>query len=75
MNSTSSYTTHSAIIYIDPYEVPQITSWEMEAALRDVKNGTATGNDHISIDTLKLGDDTISMIPAKLYIRCFSENE
>ena len=72
MNSTSSYTT---LIYIDPNEVPQITSWEMEAALRDVKNGTATGNDHISIDTLKLGDDTISMIPAKLYIRCFSENE
>ena len=33
----------STIIHFDQKEVPVITSWEVEAALRDVKNGTATG--------------------------------
>ena len=32
----------STLIHTDPREVPQITSWEVEAALRDMKNGTAT---------------------------------
>ena len=45
----------------------------MEAALRDIKNGTATGNDHINIETLKAGEDTISKTLAKLYPKCFSE--
>ena len=36
----------STIIHTDPKEVPEITPWEVEAALRDMKNGTATGNDH-----------------------------
>ena len=38
-----------------------------------MNNGTATGNDHINIDTLKAGEDTISKILAKLYIKCLSE--
>ena len=38
-----------------------------------MKNGTATGNDHINIDTLKTGEDTISKILAKLYTKCLSE--
>ena len=33
----------SNIIHTDPNEVPYITPWEVEAALRDMKNGTATG--------------------------------
>ena len=45
---------------------PEITSSEMEAALRDLKNGTATDNDHINIETLKAGGDTISKTLAKL---------
>ena len=49
----------STIIHTDPKEVPEITSWEVGAALRDMKNGTATGNDHINIETLKAGEDTI----------------
>ena len=33
-----------------------------------MKNGTATGNDHINIETLKAGEDTISKKTlAKLY--------
>ncbi|KAK2145682.1 hypothetical protein NP493_3881g00003 [Ridgeia piscesae] len=32
--------------HTDSKDVPQITSWEVEAALRDMKDGTATGNDH-----------------------------
>ena len=46
------------IIHTDPNEVLEITSWDVEAALRDMKNGTATGNDRINIDTLKAGEDT-----------------
>ena len=63
------------IIHIDLKEVPEVTSWEVEAALRNIKNGTATGNNHISIDTLKAGEDTISKTVAKLYTKCFSERQ
>ena len=38
-----------------------------------MKNGTATGNDHINIETLKAGEDTISKTLAKLYTKCLSE--
>ena len=44
----------------------------MEAALQE-KNGTATGNDNINIETLKAGEDTISKTIAKLYTKCLSE--
>ena len=45
----------------------------MEAALWNMKKGTATGNDHINIETLKAGEDNISKILAKLYTKCLSE--
>ena len=38
-----------------------------------MKNGTATGNDHINIETLKVGEDTISKTFAELYTKCLSE--
>ena len=44
----------NTIIHTDPKEVPEITSWEVEVALRYMKNGTATDN----VDTLKAGEDT-----------------
>ena len=50
----------STIIHTDPKDIPAITSWEVKAAPRDMKNGISTGNDHINIETLKAGDDTIS---------------
>ena len=37
-----------------------------------MKNGTATGNDHINIKILK-AEDTISNTLAKLYTKCLSE--
>ena len=37
-----------------------------------MKNGTATGNAHINIETLKAGDDTISKTLA-LYTECLSQ--
>ena len=40
----------NTIIHTDPKEVPHIILWEVEAALRDMKNGTATGNDYIKIE-------------------------
>ena len=32
----------STIIHSDPKDVPEKTSWEVETALQDLKNGTAT---------------------------------
>ena len=63
----------SAIIHTDQEEVTEITSWAVEAALQHMKNGIATGNDHINIDTLKAGENTISKTLAKLYTQYLSE--
>ena len=63
----------NTIIHTDRKEVPEIPYWEVEAALRDMMNGTATGNDHIHIATLKAGEDTLSKTLAKLYIKCLSD--
>ena len=63
------------IIHTDSNEVPQITSWEVEAALRDMTNGTATGNDHINIEALKAGEDTISKTVAKCTLNAYQKNE
>ena len=63
----------STIVHADPKAVPEITSWEVEAALRYMKNGIATRNDHINIETLKAGEYNISKTFAKLYIKCLSE--
>ena len=38
-----------------------------------MKNGTATGNDHINIDTLKAGEDAISKAVAQPYTKCLSD--
>ena len=38
----------STIIHTDPKDVPVTISWEVEAILRDMKNGTATGYDYIN---------------------------
>ena len=61
------------IIHTDPEEVSKITSREVEAALRDMNNGTAASNDHINIDTIKAEENTISKTLAKLYNKCLSE--
>ena len=45
----------------------------MDTALRDFRNGTATGDDHINIETLKAGENTTSKTLAKLYTKCLSE--
>ena len=36
---------------------------------------TATGNDHINIETLKAGEGTISKTLSKLYTKCLSERQ
>ena len=43
----------STVFHNNPKQLPKIPSREGEAALRYMKNGTATGNAHINIDTLK----------------------
>ena len=63
----------SNTIHTDPKEGPEIIPWEVETALRNMKNGAATDNDHINIDTLIAGEYIISKALAKLYTKCLSE--
>jgi len=63
-------TVNRTIIHTDPKDVPDITPWEMEASLKDMKNETASRNDHTNIETLKAGKYTISKILSKLYTKC-----
>ena len=64
-------TEQTVTIRTDPREVPSVTTWE--AALKKMKNGKATGNDQVNIETLKAGEDTIAKALAKLYTKCISE--
>ena len=52
-------------IQTDPEEVPRIMAWEVEAALRKMKNGKEAGKDQVNIDTLKAAE-TIAKQLAKL---------
>ena len=60
-------------IQTDPKEVPPIMAWEVEAALRKMKNGKEAGKDQVNIETLKAGDETIAKQLAKLYAKCITE--
>ena len=60
-------------IQTDPEDVPPIMAWEVEAALRKIKNGKEAGKDQVNIETLKAGDDTIEKQLAKLYTKCITE--
>ena len=35
-------------------------AWEVETALRKMKNGKEAGKDQVNIETLKAGDETIA---------------
>ena len=48
-------------------------AWEVEAALRKMKNGKEAGKDQVKIETLKAGDETIAKQLAKLYTKCITE--
>ena len=56
-----------------PKEVPPIMAWEVEAALRQMKNGKEAGKDQVNIETLQAGDETIAKQLAKLYTKCIAE--
>ena len=60
-------------IQTDPKEVTPIMAWELEAALRKMKNGKEAGKDQVNIETLKAGDETIEKQLAKLYTKCITE--
>ena len=60
-------------IQTDSKEVPPIMAWEVEAALRKMKNGKEAGKDQVNIETLKAGDETIAKQLAKLYTKCITE--
>ena len=44
----------------DPEKVSPIMAWEVEAALRKMKNGKEAGKDQVNIETLKAGDETFA---------------
>ena len=48
-------------------------AWEVEAALRKMKNGKEAGKYQVNIETLKAGDETIPKQLAKLYTKCITE--
>ena len=48
-------------------------AWEVEAALRKMKNEKEAGKDQVNIETLKAGDETIEKQLAKLYTKCITE--
>ena len=48
-------------------------AWEVEDALRKMKNGKEAGKDKDNIETLKAGDETIAKQLAKLYTKCITE--
>ncbi len=56
-----------------PEEVPPIMAWEVEAALRKMKNGKEAGTYQVNIETLKAGDETIAKQLAKVNTKCISE--
>ena len=56
-----------------PEEVPPIMAWEVEAALRIMKNGKEAGKDQVNIETLKAGEETIAKQLFKLYTQCITE--
>ena len=56
-------------IQTDPKEVPLIMAWEVEAALRKMKNGKEAGKDQVNIETLKAGDETTSKAVHKVHNR------
>ena len=64
---------HAVTIQTDPEEVPPIMAWEMEAALRKMKNLKEAGKDQVNIESLKAGDETIAKQLAKLYTKCIIE--
>ena len=71
---SESYDSDQAVtIQTDPKEVPPITAWEVEAALRKMKNGKEAGRDQVNIETLKAGNETIAKHLAKLYTKCITE--
>ena len=60
-------------IQTDIEEVSPIMAWEVEAALRKLKNGKEAGKYQVNIETLKAGDETIAKQPAKMYTKCITE--
>ena len=56
-----------------PEEVPPIMPWEVEVALRKMKNGKEAGQYQVNIETLKAGDETIAKQLTKLYKKCITE--
>ena len=51
-------------------DLPDITNAEVEAALKKMKNGKATGSDNIKTEILKIGGEAITHELSKLFTRC-----
>ena len=65
--------TKAVTIQTYPDEVPPIMAWDVEAALRKMKNGNEAGKDQVNIETLKAVDDTIAKQLVNLFTKCITE--
>lgn len=54
---------------------PDITDWDVRAALRKMKYGKTAGRDNISIELMKCGEGTTPNELAKLFSACLKQQQ
>ncbi|XP_072028100.1 uncharacterized protein [Amphiura filiformis] len=54
-------------------EIPNVTNWEVQHAVNQMKRGKSPGPDNVLIDTIKEGGDIITKELAKLYTTCMQK--
>ncbi|XP_072037273.1 uncharacterized protein [Amphiura filiformis] len=54
-------------------EIPNVTNWEVQHAVNQMKRGKSLGPDNVLIDTIKEGGDIITKESAKLYTTCMQK--
>lgn len=54
--------------------MPEITIYELKAALKDMKNGRVPGEDDTPIEAIKEGGDELLQSIADLFNKCLEES-